>query len=196
MEPRKSRASKWTELPKDYIKQVGNALRESFADEIKTGRFIVEGRIYSDELLIRMGFLEKGRLRQRNFEMSMDYRPGKDDTLKLLNLAVDVGATMLEELFSSASDLDFPRTWQPFEVEGRTVYVQFSADNSELEQAADELLGRADPSLVKDAPPVDEDEEILKELQKKMGLDDVENDYPDDEDSSNDDDDGAPPIKH
>lgn len=194
MEARKSRKAKWTALPKDYIKQVTNALRESFADEDKSGRFIVEGRIYPDELLIRMGFLEKGRIRQRNFEMSMDYRPGKDDTLKLLNLAVDVGATMLEEMFSSTSDDDFPRLWQPFEVESRMVYVQFSAENSELDQAADELLGKADPALVKDAPDVDEDEEILKNLQRKIGVDDLETDFPTDDDDS--DDDGSPPTKH
>lgn len=191
MEPRKSRSAKWTELPKDYVKQVTNALRESFADEIKSGKFVVEGRIYSDELLVRMGFLEKGRIRQRNFEMSLDYRAGKDDTLKLLNLAVDVGATMLEEMFSATSDQDFPRLWQPYEVEGRNVYVQFSAENSELDKAADELLGKDDASLVKDAPDVDEDEEVLKKLQKQIGVDDLSTDFPDDDDGED-----PPPTKH
>src|SRR5689334_12140086 len=114
MEPRRSKSPKWTQLPKDYVTQVVSALRKSFADETKSGKFVVEGRIYPDELLIRMGFLENGRLRQTNFEISIDYKPGKDDAVKLLNLAVDVGATMLEELFSATDDKDFPRVWKPF----------------------------------------------------------------------------------
>lgn len=191
MDPRKEKG-RWTAVPKDYIKQVSNALRESFADESKSGKFIVEGRIYKDELLLRMGFLEKGRIRQTNFEMSMDFKAGKDDTLKLLNLAVDVGATMLEELFSSTEDQDFPRTWQPFEVEGRTVYVQFSSENSELDAAANEILGAADENLVKEASPDDDDEEVLKSLKKQIGVDDIdEGDYPDDEDPED-----PPPTKH
>ena len=189
MDPRKEKG-RWTAVPKDYIKQVTNALRDSFADEVKSGKFIVEGRIYKDELLLRMGYLEKGRIRQVNFEMSMDFKPGKDDTLKLLNLAVDVGATMLEELFSSESDDDFPRTWQPFEVEGRTVHVQFSSENSELDEKANAILGATDEHLVKEASADDDDEETLKVLKKKIGVDDVETDFPDDDDGD------PPPTKH
>ncbi len=171
MEPRKSKSSRWTELPKDYVSQVVKALKESFKDEVKSGKFLVEGRIYPDELLIRMGFLESGRLRQTNFEISLDYKAGKEDTLKLLNLAMDVGATMLEELFSSPDDHDFPRIWQPFEVEGRTLFMQFSSLNSALEKQASELLGESTERLVHESED-SEDERTMEIVKEKLGLDD------------------------
>jgi hypothetical protein len=170
MEPRKSRATKWTALPKDYTKQVVEALRESFQDEIKSGKFIVEGRIYPDELLINMGFLENGRLRQTNFQLSAEYKAGKDDVVKLLNLIMDVGATMLEELFASTDDHEFPRTWQPFEVEKKLIYIQFSAENTDLEKKADKFLGAAGKKLIKED---NEEDEELAGIKRKLGVDDA-----------------------
>lgn len=182
MEPRRSKSPKWTKLPKDYVTQVVAALKESFADEVKSGKFVVEGRIYPDELMLRMGFLENGRLRQTNFEISVDYRAGKDDTMKLLSLAVDVGATMLEELFSATDDSDFPRTWKPFEVEGRTIYLQFSSNNSELDEAADKFLGETGQRLVEEDNQRDEEE--LELIKAKLGV------------AGTDDDDDGEPTKH
>lgn len=172
MEPRRSKSSKSSALPKDYVKQVVDALKESFADETKSGKFIVEGRIFPDEILIRMGFLENGRLRQTNFEISVDYKAGKDDTVKLLNLAVDVGATMLEELFSATDDADFPRTWKSYEVEGREVFLQFSSINSQLDKEAAKLLGEDPDQLVQS----DEDAEELEAIKAKLGISDEDDD--------------------
>jgi len=168
MNPRRPISKKWTAIPQDYTKQVVEALRESFKDEVRSGKFIVEGRIYPDELLIRMGFLENGRLKQQNFEISLDYTPGKDDTVKLLNLAMDVGATMLEELFSSVDDQDFPKVWQPFEVDGRVLYLQFSGTNTDLERQADQLLGDAEGKKLLQGG----DEVSAGEIKKALGLDD------------------------
>ncbi len=178
MEPRKSKSTKWTQLPKDYVNQVIAVLKDTFADEVKSGKFLVEGRIYPDEVILQMGFLESGRLRQKNFEISVDYKGGKDDTVKILNLAVDVGATMLDEMFSATDDSGFPRVWQMYEVEGRQVHLQFSAINSELEKEADKLLGD-DTDVLVHAP----EDEVVSEIKSKLGVDDIDED---DED----------PVKH
>lgn len=166
MEPRRSKSAKSTQLPRDYANQVIAVLKDTFADEVKSGKFIVEGRIFPDEILLRMGFLENGRLRQKNFEISLDFNGGKDDTVKLLNLAVDVGATMLDEMFSSTEDADFPRTWKSYEVEGRHVYLQFSSVNSELDKEASKLLGENPDRLVQ----TDEELEELEAIKAKLGL--------------------------
>ena len=179
MESRRSNGKKWTPIPADFTKQVINAMRDSFKDETKSGKFIFEGRIYPDELVIRVGFIEKGRLRQTNFDISVDYKPGRDDTYKLLGVAVDVGATMLDELFASVDDGDFPRLWQVYEVEGRKVHLQFSTENSELDREADKLLGSSTDGLVNE----DEEDEAQKELdaiRAKLGIDEGE-DLPDEE---------------
>ena len=188
MEPRKARQAKWTALPKDYVKQVISALNDSFLDETKSGRFIFEGRIYADEIIVRMGFLEKGRLRQTNFEMSTDLKPGKDDTVKLIGLCVDVGATMLEEMFSTNDDSNFPRVWKSFEVEGRNIYIQFTSNNSELEQQADQLLGESADDLVQNADEMEESE-TLAGIKARLGLDE-------DDEEAEDSDEESDPVKH
>lgn len=190
MEPRRSKLNRWTDIPQDYTRQVLAALNDSFKDELKSGKFIFEGRIYADEILLRMGFIEKGRLRQLNFEVSADLKAGKEDTIKIIGLCVDVGATMLEELFSSKDDSDFPRVWSLYEVEGKKIYIQFSSSNSELDKEADRLLGTYDESLVKhqdlDDEIEDEDQKTLQEIKAKLGLED-EGDFDDTDEDSDDD---------
>ncbi|MBX7231839.1 MAG: hypothetical protein K1X29_07110 [Bdellovibrionales bacterium] len=176
MEPRSQTSARWTPLPKDFIQQVNEALIKSFTNQAKKGSFIIEGRIYPKELLVRIGFLEKGRLHQQNFEISIDYLPGKDDAYKTLGLAVDVGATMLEELFSSENDLDFPRLWQSFQIEGRDVYIQFSSINSRLETEAEKLLSLAEDRLVHEDDLLAEHSIFTEDEQRSLdGLSPYEN---------------------
>lgn len=175
MESRRSKKQKWTEIPKDFIKQITQALEGTFADETKSGRFIVEGRFYPSEILLRMGYLEKGRIRQANFEMSADYNSGAE-AKALLNICVDVGATMLEDYFSTKiEEQDFPRIWQSFEVEKKTIYVQFSGENSDLEKQADKLLNADDDALVKNSGTIADD------IKAQLGLTDEDDDDSDDE---------------
>lgn len=174
MEPRRSKSSKWTGLPADFVAQVIDVLKKTFADEVQSGKFVVEGRIYPDEILLRVGYLEKGRLKQANFEISMDYTSSKHNVFKLLNVAVDVAGTMLDEYFSSLDDSDFPRIWTSYEVEGVPLHLQFSGTNSDLEKEANELLGEHTDSLVADS------EDHLEEIKAKLGLNEEELDVDDD----------------
>lgn len=171
MEPRLSSSKKWTSIPGDYVNQVQSVLSETFAMHTEIKEWIAEGRIYSDELLLRVGFLEKGRLAQVNFEMSIQYKAQKDNVFELLNLAVDVGASLIEEYFAAQSDQDFPKIWQPFKIENREVYIQYSGVNSRLEAEADRLLGIDSSQLVTDGEEDDSDE-LLRQIKNKIGLDD------------------------
>lgn len=170
MEPRLKSSKKWTDIPKDYLKQVQGALKQSFPIQSKAGEWIAEGRIYPTELLIRMGYLEKGRLHQANFEISVEYDAKKDNVTDLLALAIDVGASLLEEYFGAESNEDFPRLWQPFDVEKRQVFIQFSGTNSKLESEADRILGLKDDDMVK-GEGEDESEEMLRAIKARIGLD-------------------------
>lgn len=170
MEPRLKNSNKWTAIPKDYLKQVQNALKQSFPIQSKAGEWVTEGRIYPSELLIRLGYLEKGRLHQANFEVSVEYDAKKDNVTDLLGLAIDVGASLLEEYFGADSNEDFPRIWQPFDVEKRQVFVQFSGTNSKLENEANRILGLKDDDLVQ-GEGAEESEEMLKAIKARIGLD-------------------------
>ena len=77
MTPRFSISKTWTNLPADFVSKVKMVFTDEFKSEALKGEFVVDGRIYPDELLVRLGYLEKGRLKQVNFEASMDLKPGK-----------------------------------------------------------------------------------------------------------------------
>ncbi len=169
MEPRLPSSKKWTSIPKDYLQQVCEAFAESFPVQAQQGQFLVEGRLYSEEILLRAGYLPNNQLKQNNFEVSLAYKKGKDDVLQLIHLGVDVAATLLEDLFQSGEDQDLPRIWMEFEVENKKLHIQYSTDNSQLEDQASRLLSEKDDRLIQGVDPKDEEE--LQAIKAQLGLD-------------------------
>lgn len=166
MEPRLASSKKWTSFPDEYLKQIQQVFNKSFKLHIEKGKILTEGRIYKEELLLKVGYLENERLKQCNFEISVEYDKKKENAVKLIYLLIDVAATMMDEFFMAENDHDFPKLWQDYEVEGKKVFLQYSSTNSELEKQADEILGVADEGLINDS-----DEETIEDLKKGMGLD-------------------------
>lgn len=174
MHPRLRTSKKWSPLPKEFLKQVEGVFKQTFKAQIGTGKVVVEGRIYPEELLVSVGYHPGKGLKQSNFEVSIAYKKDKDNVIKLLNLSVDVAASLFEQYFAAEDDEEFPRLWQEFDVENRPVYVQYSGTNTELEKAANKLLGEkadeglaegdwddvADPDEVKARLGIDPDEEF------------------------------------
>ncbi len=168
MEPRLKTSKKWTSLPKDFLSQIRAALKENFALQIGKGQVEVDGRIYPEEIVIRVGYRTPGTLKQRSWDVSVGYKKDKDQVLKILNFAVDAGASLFDQLFSAESDEDFPRLWQEIDFEGRKIHIQYTTVNSELESEADRLLGLAKNDLAQG----EWDEEIDAEMVKAgLGLD-------------------------
>jgi hypothetical protein len=176
MEARLKSSKKWSAIPKELVKQVQVALGKNFPVHAKSGQFQVEGRIYPTELLVRVGYLENGRLKQDNFEISIEYKAGKEDMVKLIYLAVDAGASLLDQLLNNSDERpEFPAIWTEFEAEGRMLFVQHSAVNSKLESEADRLLGLKEGALLEDR----EDDEQPEKLKRLLGLDPDDDEDPD-----------------
>lgn len=171
-DPRLNSSKQWTEIPKEFTSKVAEVFRRQFGIEAQHGKFMVEGRIYPEEMILRVGYLEEGRLRQLNFEASMDLSQDKSaetvlqeaagsadsdvealenpnpesDTMRKLYTCVDAIGSMFEELFDSGEDdedLDLPLRWRPYDFEGSTVYLQLSTINTDLESEADRILEAA-----------------------------------------------------
>jgi hypothetical protein len=178
MQPRLKTSTKWTSLPKELCQQVRDVFTESFAEAIKSGEIQVLGRIYPQELLLCVGYLEKGRLRPANFEISIDFDANKQNALELIHCAVDCAASMMGEYFAVDGDLtDFPREWQPFKVEGKSVFAQVTTTNTDLEREANRLLGIEKDDLVQESEEEDT-EEARKKVITMLGLD-KEDDFDD-----------------
>lgn len=178
MDPRLKTSKKWTALPKEFLAQVRNAFKSTFKDHLGTAKIEADGRIYPEELLISVGYKIENALKQSNFMVSIPYRKGKDDVLKLLNLGMDAVGALFEQLFQADDDQDFPRLWQEVDFEGRQIYVQYVTNNTELDAAADKLLGEdADESLTGGEWDEEEDDGVTpEEIKSKLGLDDDDED--------------------
>ncbi len=90
----------------------------------------------------------------------------------MIHLGVDCVASMMEQFFNDPKNLDLPNEWESFDVEGRPIFLQYSTVNTDLESAADELLGEKDQGLMRGVSPDDE----LSERISMLGLSD--DDFP------------------
>jgi len=169
--PRLTTSRHWTELPVDFRKKVEGVFAEQFDLEAERGEFLVDGRIYSEEMIVRIGYLEHGRLRQINFEASIDLpkkKTGQAETeetseskiMEHLYICIDALGSLMEEYFELGEDeeLDVPLHWRPYEFEEETIYLQHSTVNTRLEDEADRLLGVGDRRLFNENA---EDEDAL-----------------------------------
>lgn len=157
MNPRLKSSKKWTGFPKEYSEQIQAVFKENFAQYLDEGDLIIEGRIYQEEILLRVGYLEKGRLAQANFEVSMNYSQDEQDAVKRIHNCVDAAASMMMEYLENDGEVDFPYTWKEFPFQGKKIYLQFTTENTSLEEQANKLLGLDEESLVHDEDETDED---------------------------------------
>ena len=159
MDPRNKSKAPWTSLPEEFSFKVLSALEKEFPKQANSGEFIVEGKVFEQEIFIRIGYLEKGRIRQMNFEASIDYDRIKNDEIPEKNLAstgnnadildnfyicIDCLGVWIKDTFKNIAhdeNLDLPLTWRPTDFHGQTVFLKYSSVNSRLEQDADRLLG-------------------------------------------------------
>jgi hypothetical protein len=182
MTPRLQSSKKWTALPKELSQQMIEVFQEGFKAPAKRGKFIVEGRIYPEELIFRAGYLETGRLVQANFEVSLDFDPKKQNAMEQIRFAMDVAASMMDEYFTEDNFSDFPLLWEKHEINKRVIYLKASSENSELEAKASALLGESNND---DLVQSDDSEELEKQVITMLGLN-----------SDDDDEDPEDPIKH
>lgn len=188
MQPRLKSSRKWTALPKELMTQIKSIFSESFQAHIGNDSIQTEGRIYPEEILMRVSIVPQKGLKQRGFEVSLQYKKDKDNVLKLVHVAVDAIASLFEQLFASQEDHEFPRIWQEVDFEGRKIFIQYTTTNTALEEEANRLLGDlANEDL---AQGEWEEDTSADQIKASLGIDpDDVGDDEDENDSDNDDDD-------
>jgi hypothetical protein len=181
MQPRLSTSRKWTDLPPELTKQIRSVFQQNFKERLGKGGIEADGKIFPDEILIRVGYRQEKVLKQINWDISIQYKSNKDNVLKLLHMAIDAAAALFEQAFSAEDDSEFPRKWEEVDFEGRKIYVQYNTVNPRLESEADKLLGDAgEAGLTGGAWEADEDADP-EDIKKRLGVDDEEEDVPDDD---------------
>ncbi len=154
MQPRRADSKKWTSLPQDYIENLQTTLKTQYAKDLTKTDVIVDGRVYEKEIVLRIGFLPEGRLKQSNFELAFDLPEAKDQVLTKLNHGIDFLGSLMAEFFdkdgfeNSEYEEALPVVWKTLSDKKDIFYFQYSTVNSKLESMADEWLNKQDKSLV------------------------------------------------
>lgn len=197
MNPRLKSSKKWTNFPQEYSDQIQTVFKENFAQYLDNAELVIEGRIYSEEITLRVGYRENDRLAQANFEISMNYSQEEQDAVTRIHNCVDAAASMMMEYFEKEGEVDFPYVWKEFPFQGKKLYLQFSTENSSLEAEANRLLGLDDANMVMEE---DESEDALSRAEQDEELSpprDEDEDFSDEEEASDedsDDDDSGPKM--
>lgn len=182
MKPRLKSSKKWTPIPQDVVLQIQELFKENFQKELQNSKIIAEGRIYSEEILLRVGYLENGRLAQYNFEVSMPYKLTQEDSaLTSLSLCVDAVGSLMAEHFEDPETQELPYSWTESEFEGKKIWIQHSTENSELAKKANQLLGDEEDQLVYEDEDLDLEELEDSDLSQDDG--DSDDEDPDDDGS-------------
>lgn len=164
MKPRLKSSKKWTPVPQDVIIQIQELFKENFHNELQNMKIIAEGKIYPEEILLRVGHIEEGRLTQYNFEVSMPYQLTKEDSaLIALTTCVDAIGSLMAEYFDKGEEAEeLPYSWTESLFDGKKIWIQHSAENSTLEKEANQLLGIVDKKLLYEEES-EEDVELISE---------------------------------
>ncbi|XGC79402.1 hypothetical protein ACES2L_08685 [Bdellovibrio bacteriovorus] len=189
MNPRLKSSKKWTSFPKEYSNQIQTVFAENFAQYMDNAELIIEGRIYQEEIVLRVGYHEKGRLAQANFEVSMNYSQEEQDAVKRIHNCIDAAASMMMEYLENDGEVDFPYTWKEVPFQGKKIYLQFTTENSSLEAEANKLLGVDEDSMVHDEEEIDEDALSRAEQSEELSPPRDDENYEDEAEISADEDD-------
>lgn len=151
VQPRLNTSKSWTGLPPEFSQKAAQVFAQNFRDESEAGEFLVQGRIYADEILLQIGYLQKGRLKQTNFEVSVDHSPNEKAMDKLF-FAIDVLGAVFESHFEhlredEGEEIEYPLRWEEHEFDGHPVFLKYSTANTALEAEADRLLGLGGSAL-------------------------------------------------
>lgn len=167
MKPRLLSSKKWTQIPNELNDQIKSVFIEAFQEKLgDSTKFLIDGRIYPQELCLRVGFIEPGRLTQCNFEVSLDNKELDQSPLEKIHLCIDAAASMMLDHIESEGNADLPYTWQPYKFNEQNIYLQFSTENTELEAEADRLLGLSQKSLVSESDDTETEMEVAVESEE------------------------------
>ena len=167
MRPRQKTESPWTPFPQELIDHICEVFTERFSDEydLEGLHFLAEGRIYREEILLRVGLNNPNQLKQYNFELSVLYNRDEQKALDVIQESVNVlepsFVDLLEEDFE---DADFPIEWMAIQGAKYMAHQQYSTVNTLLESEADKLLDEFEKKLLHEAEGSEESADPLDDI--------------------------------
>lgn len=138
-----SEKKKYSSTPEDLNNLIKETLVESSdaALETETQKVNVRGRIYPEEIILKVSINEGGALRCHNFSGSMDHDVDAGDIIDRMQNLMEALSSMISEYFDAEGDIDMPLDWHEYDFENRKLHLMYSTENDEIERQAEALLG-------------------------------------------------------
>lgn len=176
MNPRRQTKQKWTPFPTELSEQIRQIFKQNFGTQLSnTTKVNILGKIFTQELCLRVGLHKKGELKHQNFEVSVDHNGHHENVVSQIHVCVDALAGLVQEFFDNEEGAELPYTWTEFPFKKQIIYVQMSRENPDLEAQANALLGESnDGGLVNEyegATEIEGEGEISKELAEELSKD-------------------------
>tara|TARA_B100001248_G_scaffold262141_1_gene256308 strand:- start:1534 stop:2031 length:498 start_codon:yes stop_codon:yes gene_type:complete len=148
MQTRKEASSgkKFEVIPPDFCALTEKTILETFAALLRNHSVKISGRIYPEEIVVRLSIFEGDSIRPENISVSLDHDMEKENAMEQIHLGIDVIASALQESMGE-EDMEKPLDWHAFEVEGQDVFIMFDRIHDDLEKQADELLGDSEENI-------------------------------------------------
>jgi hypothetical protein len=152
MQPRLRTSKKWTAFPQEFAGHIHEIFETHFQKKLSNEQIQIEGRIYSEEVLLRVGLAKPNQLAQFNIELSAQYSYADLNADERIHNCIDAAATLIEEYLSlhDREEHQLPQDWTAFNDDKLPVYYKHSSVNKALEDEADRLLGLSNDQLVKE----------------------------------------------
>ena len=144
MVPRKeeSKSKKYSSLPGDFNELIKQSLNDSEVATLWKGKTLnVSGRIYPEELILKVGLNAEGEIRFQNFSASLDFDGESKNLIEKTQIAMEAISSMMEQFLSSTEEMDMPEDWHSYKFDKEEIYMMFSTENDDLEAKANALLG-------------------------------------------------------
>lgn len=177
MHPRLESSKQWSPFPPEYSEKIREVFEQNYESQKGEGHFMVEGRIYPEEILLRVGFQQKSRLSQANFEGSLTYDPKKEKAQDRIGVLIDAIGAWFDHYFEEGQNdtADYPKHWEEYDFLEDVLFMQFSTVNTDLEAQANALLGSSEGTVFNEEDLSDDamdhalvDSDLAKDIQKKI----------------------------
>jgi hypothetical protein len=120
---------------------IRESIQEDFKDFLADKELIVQGVLYLKEVILSVGYREKGGIRQRNFEASLDFDLNTQNPMDLIHAALDSIGAMMSQWIEADGDINVPLSWTKFTIDNKDIWLCSTNINSDIEAQADAILG-------------------------------------------------------
>lgn len=171
LSPRNEENKSFSLLPPELLETILEIFKDTFQEESTKGDFFCLGQVHQGEILLRLGYVEKGSIKQVNFDTSIDVEPNEPHVTDLLDELIVGTKELFINYFKNKNLEDFSYYWNPLETsKNHAIFYKYDATNTQLEAEANKLLGEEnlDSSLIHgDMEESEEIEKIIESLNSK-----------------------------